>query len=312
MKKSIFMVFVLGGLVVLSSVCSIPAGATGDPANLADLMESTVMPALLDENCDGAKNTCADYSIYWQGSCPAGERCITFKNSCTQDLTLSYNIGCNGDGTAGAPQCNCTEGPTLTKSGGVAYWQIVNGDYDSCLPSWQPACLTASLTVMANEGSGADCTQGTRVEFTAGNSADPYGQFDSYNISTQGEAGGSWYSVPVAFEPDPGVTDPYDPSKLNCRPLYCNSLTCPDAYLTPTTGGCSDNRSPQGNCAPTFSQASGWLVEFCPSNCTADSCPSCQKDGSSMNLATGALDGVPGSVASIPAQENESSSSADI
>jgi hypothetical protein len=299
------MILVAGCCGVLSSfgLISLQTGKTAE--NVFGSIAYAASPELLESDCN-TKNKCEDYSIYWKDSCPLGERCIEFKNSCTKDITLSYQIGCNADGTRGAPQCDCTEGPTI-KSGKFKYWQIVNGNYDPTCPAyWEPACLTGGLAVMANAGSGADCSQGTRVELAAGNSGNIYGKFDSYNISTQGDAGGGWYSVPVVFKPSPAVADPYDSTKLNCRTLYCNSLECPDAYLTPTTGGCFDNRSPQGNCAPTFSKSSGYLVEFCPSNCTTTSCPSCQKDSASTNLAAGDLDG--GSAAS----DGKTSSSADV
>jgi len=302
MKKFVIGIFAAGCLLALCSLYSISAGAAEADANLAGLLESTIAQGVSGNQCT---NTCTDYSVYWKDSCPAGERCIAFKNSCADDITLSYQIGCNWDGNPGAPQCDCTEGATLAKNG-VKYWQIVNGDYASCNPSWQPDCLTEGFSIVANKGSGADCTQGTRVEFAAGNSGNPYTKFDSYNISTQGKAGGNWYSVPVVFKPDPSVTDIYDSSKLNCRPLYCNSLECPDAYLDSTGGGCSDNRSPQGNCQPTFSNSSGYLVEFCPSNCTESSCPSCQKN-SSMNLATADFNGATVSEASSTTSANESS-----
>lgn len=296
MKKVVIGVIIVGWWLTLCSL-SIVAAQAGEAAHrVTDVMPYAAVSERLNADCD-TQNTCPDYSVYWQDSCPDGQRCIKFMNNCTQDITLSYQVGCNAGGTPGAPQCNCTQGPTLQgptlgKNGGVIYWQIVNGNYDpNCPSSYLPACLTAGLTVMANSTSGADCTQGTRVEFTAGNSGDIYGKFDSYNISTQGDAGGTWYSVPVVFEPDPSVTDPYDPSNLNCRPLYCNSLQCPDAYLTSTTGGCPDSRSPQGNCNTTFSKSTGYLVELCPSNCTATSCPSCQKASSSTTLAAGNLHG---------------------
>jgi hypothetical protein len=74
-------------------------------------------------------NTCTDYTVYWMDECPTGERCLTFKNSCSEDIFLMYSVGCNSDGTAGSPQCNCTMGPKLEKNGGVKYWRIVNGTY---------------------------------------------------------------------------------------------------------------------------------------------------------------------------------------
>lgn len=220
-------------------------------------------------DCTGAKNTCTDYAPYWQSSCPDGSRCIAFTNLCTETVALSYQVGCNGDGTPGAPQCDCTSGVKLT-NGGHVFWEIVDGNYTSCLPSWQPPCLTSGLAVLANFES-QSCATGTRIEFTAGNSADPYGHFDSYNLDVEKD----WYKVPVRFKPD--LTCANDNSNHDCRPLYCNSKDCPDAYQTPTAGGCSDNRSPQANCQDTFSNPDGYTVTFCPWNCKADgSCPSCQ------------------------------------
>ena len=71
--------------------------------------------------------------------------------------------------------------------------------------TYEPACLTESLQVMADYEQN-QCTIGTRIEFTAGNSGDPYGKFDSPDISTQGSADpkpeGIYYSVPVSFKPD--------------------------------------------------------------------------------------------------------------
>jgi hypothetical protein len=184
---------------------------------------------------------------------------------------LAYQIGCNGDGSAGAPQCSCTTGPVIAQ-GGQSFWHIINGDYTSCLPSWKPSCLTAGLAIVANFDV-ADCAKGTRVEFSAGNQADPYGKFDSYNISTQN---GTWYSIPVTFQPD--LKCAIDHANHDCRPLWCDSSKCPDAYADPTFGGCPDGRSPQGGCQDTFNQAKGYLIEFCPEQCatTGGSCPSCQ------------------------------------
>lgn len=221
-------------------------------------------------DCKDAKNVCPDYSTAWVDACPEGKRCITFKNSCTEPVALAYQIGCNGDGTKGAPQCDCTNGPTV-QPGTSSFFVITDGDYDSCLPSWQPPCLTAGLAVLANPSSHS-CTTGTRVEFTAGNSANVYGKFDSYNIDTEKE----FYSVPLSFKPD--LTCAVDHANHDCRPLYCNSKSCPDAYNTPTTGGCPDGRSPQGSCQDTFSKPAGYTVELCPADCatTGGSCPSCQ------------------------------------
>lgn len=226
-------------------------------------------PVLSDlSDCHGAKNICPDYAPFWRYSCPAGKRCIAFKNSCEKTVALAYNIGCNGDGTAGAPQCACSIGP-LIKKGATAYWEITDGSYTSCLPNWKPACLTAGLAVLANYTS-SDCSRGTRIEFTAGNSADIYAKFDSYNLDIQKK----WYSIPVKFAPD--LTCAQDFMNHDCRPLWCGSSSCPDAYFTPTQGGCSDGRSPQAGCQDTFVGADGYTVEFCPADCTAASCPSCQ------------------------------------
>jgi hypothetical protein len=195
-------------------------------------------------------------------SCPDGERCITFKNSCKVPVALAYQIGCDGNGTPGAPQCNCsTTGPAI-QPGSSAYWQIVDADYTSCLPSWEPACLTAGLAVVANDNT-ASCATGTRVEFTAGNSADIYGKFDSYDIDVeQAKGGGSFYSIPVSFGPD--ITCAHDTSNHDCRSLWCDSKDCPDAYNTSTTGQCPDKRSPQAGCQDTFSDNKGYVVEYCP------------------------------------------------
>jgi hypothetical protein len=227
----------------------------------------TVSEAL--DDCSGAKNTCPDYAPSWHtDACPDGERCVAFVNQCEDPIALSYQIGCNGDGTKGAPQCDCTDGPQLAK-GASAWFVIVDGNYESCLPSWEPPCLTAGLAVLANPNTGS-CTTGTRVEFTAGNEANPYGKFDSYDIDIEK----TFYSVPVTFKPD--LTCAVDHANHDCRPLYCNSSSCPDAYATPTNGGCADDRSPQASCQDTFSGDKGYIVTFCPSDCTSASCPSCE------------------------------------
>lgn len=228
-------------------------------------------------------NTCTDYAVYWVDACPAGERCLTFKNSCSQDIFLMYNVGCNSDGTAGSPQCNCTMGPKLEKNGGVKYWKIVDGNYPSDASTYEPACLTESLQVMANYEQN-ECVLGTRIEFTAGNSSDPYGKFDSPNISTQANANprpeGTYYSVPVSFKPDIACSqDSFN--DCGCRPLYCNEIDCPDAYLTPTTNGCSNCDEPGVGCQTTFGNfgsAAGFTIEYCPDDCqtTGSPCPSCQ------------------------------------
>jgi hypothetical protein len=205
-------------------------------------------------------NTCPDYAPSWVSSCPTGSRCITFKNSCAATVYLSYNIGCNSDGTQGAPQCSCTPGPVLV-SGASAYWIIVDGNYPTSPPSWTPACLTSGLAVLVNEGA-ATCTTGSRVEFTAGNTANEYGRFDAYNLDIEKD----WYSVPVSFSPSLVNGCAKDSANHDCRPLWCDSSTCPDAYATPTTGGCPDGRSPQAGCQDTFSVPEGFDVEYCPAS----------------------------------------------
>jgi len=219
-------------------------------------------------DCSQAKNVCPDYSTGWVESCSDG-RCIEFRNSCENAVALNYQIGCNGDGTKGAPQCDCTAGPVLQKGKSV-YWKVIDANYTSCLPSWQPPCLTAGLAVMANPETGS-CTTGTRFEFTAGNQGDPYGKFDNYNLSTQQQ----WYAVPVHVKPDFDCAN--DTASHDCRPLWCNEMDCPDAYTSPTGGGCPD-RSPQVGCQDTFNRSKGLLVEFCPKGCakTGAECPSCE------------------------------------
>lgn len=219
-------------------------------------------PVVLEANstatpdCAAAKNTCPDYAPSWVAACPEGARCLTFENHCTTPVALAYTVGCNGDGTPGAPQCVCTDGPVLAPST-AAFWVIVDSETTSCIPSWQPPCLTAGLAVVANPDA-ASCASGTRVEFTAGNSADPYARFDSYDIDVEK----TYYSVPVSVAPD--LSCAHDTANHDCRPLWCDSATCPDAYATPTTGGCSDGRSPQVGCQDTFNRPAGLTVEFCP------------------------------------------------
>ena len=209
MKNVIF--YILIGLLVLPCLT---ACGNGDPADSGG--------DSLDGTLGVVKNKCTDYTIYWKDECPHGERCLTFKNSCSQDIFLMYNVGCNSDGTAGSPQCNCTMGPKLEKNGGVKYWQIVNADYTPGSSTYKPDCLTQGLQVMANYAQN-QCTLGTRVEFTAGNSSDIYGKFDSPNISTQAHAipppEGTYYSVPVSFKPDIACSkDTFN--VCGCRPLY--------------------------------------------------------------------------------------------
>ena len=207
------------------------------------------------------QNTCPNYAPSWVDACPEGARCIEFKNSCADSVSLAYNVGCNSDGTQGAPQCSCTPGATLA-TGTSTFWVIVDGDYAQNPPSWTPACLTAGLAVLVNSGTTASCTTGSRVEFTAGNKANVYGKFDSYNLDIEK----AWYSVPVSFQPDLKDGCAVDSANHDCRPLYCDSATCPDAYATPTTGGCPDGRSPQAGCQDTFSGNRSFRVEYCPAS----------------------------------------------
>lgn len=229
---------------------------------------STSEVVVTSSDCSKAKNTCPDYSTSWVASCPDSARCITFHNACTEPVALAYQIGCNGDGTKGAPQCDCTTGPKLGP-GAVAYFQVVNGDYTSCLPSWTPSCLTAGLAVLANANE-ASCTTGTRIEFSAGNSADSYDHLDSYDIDVE-----KGFSLPVSFAPALACAN--DHLNHDCRPLWCGSSTCPDAYATPTTGGCPDGRSPQAGCQDTFTGSNGFVMTYCPANCSPSTCPSCQE-----------------------------------
>lgn len=227
-------------------------------------------PEAPQKGCAQAKNTCPDYSSAWvDTSCPDGSRCLTFVNNCADPVALAYQVGCDGNGKPGAPQCNCTSGPTIA-SGGKAYWQITDGDYTSCLPSWKPDCLTAGLAVLANPST-SSCTTGTRFEFTAGNQANPYNRFDSYNLDVEKD----WYAVPIHVAPD--LTCANDHAGHDCRPVWCDSADCPDAYQTPTTGGCADGRSPQVSCQDTFGQQVGYTITFCPDCSRTDKgCPSCQ------------------------------------
>jgi hypothetical protein len=232
--------------------------------------KSTALGATAADDCSKAKNTCKDYSPAWVAACPAGERCITLVNQCADPVALAYQTGCNGNGTPGAPQCNCANGPVIPP-GGSTFYQITDADYKSCLPSWKPECLTAGLAILANLNT-PQCASGTRVEFTAGNTGDPYGKFDSYNLAV-GPPAGQFYSIPVEFAPN--LTCANDNANHDCRALWCGKADCPDAYSTPTTGGCADGRSPQAGCQDTFSGSVGYTVTFCPAGCTEVSCPSC-------------------------------------
>jgi mRNA-degrading endonuclease toxin of MazEF toxin-antitoxin module len=248
----------------LSMILAACSGASSAVV-VSDVKVEATLPAV---DCAAAKNTCPDYAPSWVTACPAGERCLTFTNaSPTETVALSYQIGCNGDGTKGAPQCDCTNGPVLAP-GVSSYFVIVNGDYTSCLPSWTPACLTAGLAVIANATT-ASCAAGTRVEFSAGNAGDPYGKFDSYDIDIEPtKGGGQFYSIPVAYAPNLVCADDY--ANHDCRPLGCTSETCPDAYSTPTGGTCPDGRSPQVGCQDTFNKNVGYTVTYYPT--TSASC----------------------------------------
>jgi hypothetical protein len=234
-----------------------------DVSDVSQPVEVLVAEKAAAGDCTQAKNECPDYAPSWVPVCPEGARCVTFKNSCDYVVGLSYQIGCNGDGTKGAPQCDCTMGPVLPAKTGTASFVITDGDYASCLPSWQPPCLTAGLAVMAGKLEVADATAGvcsgpvTRFEFSAGNTADPYGHFDSYDIDLE-----KGYGVPMSVTPE--LQCAHDVANHDCRPLVCDSATCPDAYLTPTSGSCPDGRSPQVGCQDTFSQDVGVVVELCP------------------------------------------------
>jgi hypothetical protein len=215
-------------------------------------------------------NGCKDYSVMWMDKCPDGERCLTFVNNCDYDVGMAYQVGCNADGSKGAPQCDCTTLPNL-KAGATIYWQIVDGNWTTCDP-WQPDCLTAGFEVMLHKDD-PNCTDGTRIEFSAGNQGNVYSHFDSYNIDV--ELG---FSVPAKFAPD--LTCANDHANHDCRPLWCGDEKCPDAYANPTQGGCPDGRSPQGGCQDTFGNfgtASGYAIEMCPKDCPDGKCPSCQE-----------------------------------
>lgn len=247
-------VLVVLAAFVLSPFLSMDPPSNGAPPSIAP-----------EEDCATAKNTCPDYSVYWHDACPQGARCLTVKNSCTYPVGLAYQVGCDGNGKPGAPQCSCSPVPG---AGGVlpvgmsAYWKIVDGEYTPCLPSWKPACLTAGLAIIANANT-ASCTSGTRVEFTAGNGDNDYNHFDSYNLAV-GPPVGQFYSIPVSFKPD--IACAVDHANHDCRPLWCDSDVCPDAYATPTTGGCPDGRSPQASCQDTFGLGRGYTIEFCPAS----------------------------------------------
>lgn len=219
------------------------------------------------------ENTCPNYAPSWVPACPAGARCIEFRNSCPETVSLAYNVGCNSDGSAGSPQCACTPGATLAPHASM-FWVVVDGAFKEVPPAaWTPACLTEGLAVLVNAGSTPACTTGSRVEFTAGNSLNPFGKADYYNIDVEKD----WYSVPVSFRPNLPNGCAIDHAAHDCRPLWCASDACPDAYATPTKGGCRDGRSPQAACQDSFGKSLGYTVEYCPASGTscqdAAACP---------------------------------------
>ena len=207
------------------------------------------------------QNTCPNYAPSWVGACPPGKRCIEFKNSCSEAVSLAYNVGCNSDGSAGSPQCSCTPGATLAPTASI-YWVIVDGAFAADPAAWAPPCLTEGLAVLVNSGSAPSCTTGSRVEFTAGNQSDLGGRFDSYDIDVEK----AWYSVPVGFGPTLPNGCATDHAGHDCRPLWCDRATCPDAYDSPTQGGCPPGWSPQAGCQESFSQSLGYKVEYCPAS----------------------------------------------
>lgn len=179
-------------MFILLMGCDAPS-PTPEPQALGTV--SVMVVEAPEEDCGNAENTCTLYADSWQDVCPSGKRCLTFTNNCIEPVALSYQVGCNGKGEPGAPQCNCTDGPLLQPQGATTY-TLVNGDYTSCLPAWTPACLTEGLAVLANPSS-ASCATGTRFEFTTGNASDDYDHFDSYNLSRI-----EGYSVSIAAAPD--------------------------------------------------------------------------------------------------------------
>lgn len=205
-------------------------------------------------------NTCTGYAGSWGMTCPPGERCITFQNACTTPVALTYNVGCNADGKPGSPQCNATQGPMLLP-GATTSWLIVDANTPAGACDWSPPCLTRGLAVMANANT-YSLTSGTRIEFTSGNSANEYARFDSYDIDIE-----KGYSVPVSFAPVLHGNCAHDSANHDCRPLWCAEANCPDAYSSPTGGGCPD-RSPQAGCQDTFSDegGSGFTVTLCPAS----------------------------------------------
>jgi len=241
--------------LIALAACTEAAAPTGPtpvpPTSAVVIVGAGIEGQVASGDCTKAKNVCPDYAPSWVTACPAGERCIAFTNaSATETVALMYQIGCNGNGEPGAPQCSCTTGPVLAP-GGSRYFTIVDGNYASCLPSWQPPCLTAGLAVIANATT-ASCAAGTRIEFTAGNAGNPFSGFDSYDIDAEKtKDGGQFYSIPVSFAPDLVCANDY--VNHDCRPLGCASPTCADAYTTPTSGTCPDGRSPQVGCQDSYS-----------------------------------------------------------
>lgn len=225
---------------------------------LACQMCPVPVPVPVPVECSAAtmKNTCTDYTESWVKTCPEGSRCVTFTNACTYPVALTYSVGCDGTGKPGAPQCASTEGPKLA-TGASESWVIVDSATLKGACKWSPDCLTEGLEVMANAN--AYAPSGTRVEFTSGNSLDPYAKFDSYDLDI--ELG---FTVPVAYGPSLQSGCANDFANHDCRPLYCDSGTCPDAFSTATSGTCPDRRSPAAGCQDTFSGNDGYLVTFCP------------------------------------------------
>ena len=227
-------------------------------------VEIPKLPALL-QKCDAALNICADYSGSWRESCAPDGRCLRFKNSCPKSVALSYEIGCNGDGSPGAPQCSCEHGPVV-ETGQSVYWQIVDADYEECLPSFKPACLTRDLLVIANYE--PSCTGGSLVGFDSGNRADSYHQWDSYNLNFPGGSSATPQAppagIPSSFRPD--LTHPASGQRHDCKSAWCNAADCCNEEIGPLTAAeCPRLRPPSTSCDDAFIERAGYTVEFCPS-----------------------------------------------
>jgi len=197
------------------------------------------------------------------------------KADCPNEVKLAYSIGCDKNGKPGVPTCNCTVGPTIA-GGHSIYWPIVDGHDSSCKPNVVPACVTSGLAVITNDSATSDLLQGYSIGVHPPGALKIHMASSTRTISTLRK---NWYSIPAVFKPN--IACAHD-SGLDCRPLWCNKVDCPDAYSTVTTGLCPDNRSPQGNCQETFGNfgtQAGYVVEYCPSECatTNGACPSCQQ-----------------------------------